>query len=363
MSILDKYIIRFFLSFFTLSLFICLFIILIIPFVEELDSIIANRVPISVMMTYLLYSVPTVFVEIIPMVVLLAMLLALISLNRHQELLAMLSNGIGLYRLTVFLLIVVLGIATFTWLIQENVVPATVFQAKMIKTNQIDRKPTTSFLQEEQMWIRSDPHLIYSVGLVSRTGTRLFQVTILELSADEQRVLRRLDINELQWSKNKAWVAVTGLERRFDEAGWLMRELPLTNLPIAFSVRPQDLQRFSRQPEELNTEQLKQYIELVRRSGLDVKDYLTDYYLKYVHFVAPIILALLGIAYGATLAPRTATKGFAQAILLAILFYLVQFFVRNLGRAGVLPAIMSAWLVPLAFTGWSLWRIHRNIYG
>ncbi|MDI6784126.1 MAG: LptF/LptG family permease [bacterium] len=362
MTILDRYIIRFFIGFLLLSLSICLFIVLIIPFVEELDVMIANEVPFKVMVSYLLYSVPTVFVQVIPMVVLLALLLALIGLNRHQELLAMQANGISLYRLMFFLFLVVCGIAIFTWLVEENLSPVTLQQAKLIKTHQIHKKPLVPFLQEDQFWIRGEPHLLFSLGFVNRTGTQLHQVTILELSADETKIVRRLEATELHWNKHQGWIASSGLARRFNNSGDLVSESKVTELPVSFPMQPNELQQFSRNPAEFNTQQLKQYVELVRASGLDVKDYLVDYYLKYTNFISPIILALLGIAYGTVLAPRTSTKRFAVAILLAIAYYLLLFFMRNLGRSGVVPAGLSAFLVPLLYLGWSLWRIYRNSY-
>lgn len=379
MSILDRYIVRFFIGFFFLALSVCLFIVLIIPFVEELDTIIANKVAFTIMVSYLLYSVPTVFVQVIPMVVLLAILLTLIGLNRHQELLAMQANGISLYRLMFFLFLVVCGIAIVSWLIEENLSPVALQQAKLIRTYQINKSQMVPYLREGQMWIRgtstsestngrigeSTGHTLFSLGFVNRTGTLLSHVTLLELSADETKILRRLEAIELRWEQNSSkanWIAVSGIDRRFNESNDLVSEQNISNLPVSFPMQPNELQQFSRDPSEFNTQQLKQYVELVRASGLNVKDYLVDYYLKYTNFLSPIILALVGIAYGTVLAPKTATKRFTAAIILAISYYILLFFMRNLGRSGVVPAVVSAFFIPILFFWGSLWRIYRNNY-
>jgi LPS export ABC transporter permease LptG len=365
MTILDRYIIRAFIGFLLMALSVCLFIVLIIPFVEELDAIIANKVAFSVMAKYLLYSSPTVFVQVIPMVTLLAVILSLIGLNRHQELLAMQANGISLYRLMFFLFLVVCGIAVFAWVIEENISPATLQQAKLIKTYQINKSPIVPYLQEDQMWVRGEPHLLFSLGIVNRAGTLLSQVTLLELSADETKISRRLEATELRWSQNPSpgtWVAVNGIDRSFNPSGDMVSERQFSNLPVSFPMQPHELQQFSRDPSEFNTQQLKQYVDLVRSSGLNIKDYLVDYYLKYTNFLSPLILALVGIAYGTVLAPRTSTKRFAAAIVFAIGYYILLFFMRNLGRSGVVPAVVSAFLVPLCFLIWCLWRIYRNNY-
>lgn len=365
MTILDRYIIRAFIGFLLLALSVCLFIVLIIPFVEELDTIIANKVAFSVMIKYLLYSSPTVFVQVIPMVTLLAVLLSLIGLNRHQELLAMQANGISLYRLMFFLILVVCGIAAFAWVIEENIGPATLQQAKLIKTYQINKSPIVPYLQEDQMWIRGEPHLLFSLGIVNRAGTVLSQVTLLELSPDETKIIRRLEAAELRWIQTQplaTWVAVNGIDRTFNTSGNLVSEQKFSNLPVSFPMKPHELQQFSRDPSEFNTQQLKQYVELVRTSGLNIKDYLVDYYLKYANLLSPLILALVGIAYGTVLAPRTATKRFAVAIVLAIVYYILLLLLRNMGRSGVVPAGVSAFLVPISFFIWCLWRIYRNNY-
>jgi LPS export ABC transporter permease LptG len=365
MTILDRYIIRAFIGFLLLALSVCVFIVLIIPFVEELDTIITNKVAFSVMVKYLLYSSPTVFVQVLPMVTLLAVLLSLIGLNRHQELLAMQANGISLYRLMLFLFIVVCGIALFAWVIEENISPATLQQAKLIKTYQINKSPMVPYLQKDQMWIRGEPHLLFSLGIVNRSGTLLSQVTLIELSPDETKIMRRLEAAELRWTQTTVpatWVAVNGIDRTFNASGDMVNEQTFSNLPISFPMQPQELQQFSRDPSEFNTQQLKQYVDLVRTSGLNFKDYLVDYYLKYTNFLSPLILALVGIAYGTVLAPRTATRRFAVAIILAIGYYILLFFMRNLGRSEVVPALVSAFLVPLCFFIWCLWRIYRNNY-
>ncbi|MCX7918297.1 MAG: LptF/LptG family permease [bacterium] len=363
MSILDRYILRFFLGFFFLALSICLCIVLVIPFVEELDTIIANRVPFKVMFLYLLYSVPTVFVQVIPMVVLLAILLALIGLNRHQELLAMQASGIGLPRLLVFVMVLICGIAAVTWYIDENICPYTFQQSKFIKTELMERKPPVPYLRKEQLWIRCEPHSLLSIGLIHRTGTRLLQVTWIKLSADETRITDRLDANDLLWNQaEQKWFVTTGSLRQFNESGDLIGETVVNNFPIEFPFQPTDLKQFAFHPSEFNTQQLKQYVEFIRASGLNANDYLVDFYLKYTNFISPIILALLGIAYGTILAPKTATKRFAIAILLAIGYYLSLLLMRHLGRAGVIYPFFSAMVVPLTFLLWSLYRIYRNSY-
>ncbi|MFB3896368.1 MAG: LptF/LptG family permease [bacterium] len=366
MSILDRYIIRSFIGFLLLALSVCLFIVLIIPFVEELDTIIANKIAFSVMVQYLLYSIPTVFVQVIPMVTLLAILLSLIGLNRHQELLAMQANGISLYRLMSFLFIVICGIAMFVWIIEENISPTTMQKAKWIKTYRINKSPMVPYLQEDQMWIRGEPHLLFSLGIVNRSGTVLNQVTLMELSPDETKIIRRLEATELRWIQNPSpatWVAVNGIERTFNSSGDMISEKAFSNLPVSFPMQPAELQQFSRDPSEFNTQELKQYVDLVKSSGLNIKDYLVDYYLKYTDFLSPLILALVGIAYGTVLAPRTATKRFAVAIILAIAYYILLLLMRNLGRTGAIPAVVSAFMVPILFSFWCLWRIYRNNYG
>ena len=101
MKRLDLYIIRQFLVTLSMTLLGFLCVILIVDLIENLDRFIDNSIPARITMKYYLYAIPW-FINIgLPMSMLISTVFSIGLLAKRNELSAMKSTGISLYRITI----------------------------------------------------------------------------------------------------------------------------------------------------------------------------------------------------------------------------------------------------------------------
>ena len=106
MKILDRYIIRQFLIVFLFGLLAFIAIFIIIDMMEKLDDFIDAQAPTSTIVQYYIASIPDIVKLMIPVAVLLSSLFVTGRLSSQNELAAIKSSGVSLYRIMAPFLIV-----------------------------------------------------------------------------------------------------------------------------------------------------------------------------------------------------------------------------------------------------------------
>lgn len=106
MTILDRYIVRQFVSTFIFGLIAFLLIFLIIDMMEKLDDFIDANVPVGTIFQYYLWFMPEILKLMTPVAMLLGSLFVTGRLSSQNELAAIKSGGVSLYRVLIPFLVV-----------------------------------------------------------------------------------------------------------------------------------------------------------------------------------------------------------------------------------------------------------------
>jgi len=101
MKLIDRYIVRQFLSTAAFSLVAVLVVFLVIDSMEKLDDFIDRQASLGIILLYYFYFVPEIIKLIIPVAMLLASLFVTARLSTQSEWTALKSSGVSLYRLMV----------------------------------------------------------------------------------------------------------------------------------------------------------------------------------------------------------------------------------------------------------------------
>ena len=106
--------------------------------------------------------------------------------------------------------------------------------------------------------------------------------------------------------------------------------------------------------------QLHAYIGRLVKSGVSATRYMVDLHAKVATALVSLIMAILGVSFGL----RTGRSGVmiwvGVCIPMGFLYYMLLVLGFSLGRGGVLPPLIAAWLPNLVFgvAGVaSLWRL------
>ena len=96
MSILSRYIFSEFMRVFLTALAGILVVYLCVDFLQKADNLIKHKATISQVTSYFLYSLPAMATQALPIAALVATLISLGNLSRHNELIAMRAGGLSL---------------------------------------------------------------------------------------------------------------------------------------------------------------------------------------------------------------------------------------------------------------------------
>jgi lipopolysaccharide export system permease protein len=290
---------------------------------------------------FYLVQLPSIFKEVAPFVMLMAALLTVLRLQRHNELMAMQLTGRSSRRVLapVFVLTVVFT-GVLVW-VQESVAPRVAVERERLQALLVKGKAD---------WTISEIHMRDAAGNV-------FSALDVHVASG---VIGRLHVSGRDAQGRN--VSVSGSQATWDEAagGWRLQagvrevrapggaqleeqgpaEIVLTD------VRPDDLLMEHREAFDLS------YPEVLDRSE---RYPLAAGYrlLRHYHVTYPLsvlLLVLLGVPFVLRRSTRGNLVGLGAALLLCVAFLLVDATVRDLGAHGFLHPVLAAWL-PVILAG------------
>jgi len=363
MKIIDRYIFRQFALLFVLMLFILSTLVAVVKFVDEIEYFSKNHTSVSVIVQYFIYFMPTTMDRIIALAVIISTLALLLLLNLHNELIAVQAGGISKSRVAGIVLFGSLLITGLLWINNESILPKAYQRSKNIQAEKIEKKPSLGFVAEKQTWLKGPGNEYYSIALVGPGALSLQDTYIYQLSNDGNRILAQTHIQTALWdSQKKQWSGKEVRERTFDTDLNLVKETftPEKEYPIQF--KPEDFIQVVQTPNQMNTKQLKEQIDLLKLGNMDTKETAIYYYGRYASILCPVIMALIGLCYGFYISRMQIASGFATAILWALVYLMLNQFSITIGKTGILPPLACAWLGNLIVGGWGLFKLRKVLW-
>jgi len=341
MKILTRYLAREFAQNFLLGLGAFSAIYLIVEFFERINAFLYNRATLAMMSSYFLNKIPSILFQVAPASILLSSIITLGLMSRHNEIMAMKSGGISLWRITFPILGVVLIIYVTLLGMSEYIIPPSNQKARTTRELIIEKKKPVAAFKQNEVWIHSN-RAIYSIKVYHPERNFLEGVTIYQFDSKFQ-LLQRLDARSARW-KGGRWVFFRASLTRFDlESFPVRKEYP--ELILSLPETPADFRVAEKNPDEMNYRDLRDYVRKIERDGYDSGKYRCALYGKMSFPFIGVIMAFLGIPIALR---KEKGAGIALGVGFSILIFFVYFWVfsfsLSLGKAGTLPPFLSAWL-------------------
>ena len=345
--ILQQYIVRENLKFFSLSLSSLVLIYVIVLFFQKLNLFIKYQAPHLLIFKYLLYKIPEVtFQWSLPYSVLLGVLLTLSTLSRHSEITAFKAGGISLYRMTLPLFFIALIMSLFSFLGNEYLVPFTNQEIRYLLDVQVRKEQPSSFFKNYRIWYRSDRR-IFNIQLLDPEKKILKGFTMYQLN-DNFKCVQRIDAQEARFV-NGEWRFYQGALRDFDEEGSI-RVTPFKEMEFPLGEKWEPFQKIRRDSDEMSYTELRNYIQKIQSSGYDATRYLVDLYAKLSTPLLNLIMVLIGVPF----ALKTSRSGgvalsIGISVFIAFVYGMVYYIFLSFGKSGVLPPLVAVWTPTLLF--------------
>ena len=355
MRILDRYVAREFLKILVLTMLVFAGIYIIVDLFEKLGRFLEAGVPARFILRYYLLSLPQIVFQVLPVAVLLASLLSLGSMARHNELLAMKMGMISTLRIAVPVVALAVLLSGVALGLGQSLIPLASERAQNIMNTRVKKLPAARTARHTDIWYRpqGDPfhQLFLHIGLAEVRSNLLRDVTLIELTP-QFTPLRRLDAREAVWEQG-GWILKDGYMWMFSPAGEVLLDR-FQRMAVGIAERPEELARAVRAPEEMTYDELKEYIGRLAQSGVDVRRYWVDLYAKVALPFACLVMGLIGIAFGLRTGKTGVLVWVGACVPLAFLYWVLLSLGFSLGRGGALPPLVAAWLPNVLFAAGGL---------
>ncbi len=299
MKIFDRYIIKQFLQtvLFGLAAFMAIFVV--VDMMEKLDDFIDKKAGIEVVVRYYMYFTPEIVKLVLPVAMLLSSLFTTGRLSNQNELTAMKSGGISLYRFMSPLLLVAFFVSLLAIFFNGWGVPYA--NKKKFNLERIYLQKHLESPGRYNIFIQESPTRFVEIGFFDNDNALAHNVSIQDFSdTNTTIVVGRIDAFRMAWDRtSNTWTLESGMRRVFSN-GKESAE-PFSSLPIGrFHFTPDDIAKKQEKPDEMNYPDLKKFIENQRRSGNDVSRWMVDLYGKISFPFASFIVVLFGVPFSST---------------------------------------------------------------
>jgi len=340
LSIIDRYIIREFLTifFFSLASFAALFVI--INLVENLDRFMDRNIPVGRIIIYYLSGLPDTFLLTSPLSVLLASLFVTGKLSMQSELPALKAAGMSLSRLMKPFLLATFFITSFNLVNSCFITPSMYDLSKGYEKRYLKSQKEQ---QGEAVHIRESKNRILTVGQINRDRQSAISVSLETF--DGSRLASRLDADSLRIISNgRQWVFYNTKQRTFVNG----RETLVTNPgadTLKLALAKNTFTMIDADPDEMNLVQHLAFIAQKKRSGLPgLERAEVELHTKIALPLASMLIVLIGVPLS-TRKKRSGLALEAATSLLIGLFYLGMLkTIGSLGFDGLINPVLAAWL-------------------
>jgi lipopolysaccharide export system permease protein len=361
MRILDRYLIRqfCFALFFALVSFWIIF--LVVDMIDNLGKFVDKGASFLLVLKFYLYYTPYILVLALPVAMLLSCLFSLGQLARHNELTAMKSAGVSLYRILLPLLILSFVISLSVIGFGGWIVPLTYGRMEEVKTVEIEKGRRDQNVPLSNLFIQDDRGRILYVATYDakdKTG-----IGALLQRFEGNRLKEEIWAERMSW-EGAGWVFENGVRRVFadslvesqapdtsaktsadsliavnGEEYQAFDRLPLHDLKIL----PEALARRPKKTDEMGYTELAEYVRIRKKAGQLVAKEDTDLQVKIAFPFVNFIIVLFGAPIAANPRRSGLVIGFAVSLFIAFVYYTLIKMGQSLGYSQKLSPLVAAW--------------------
>jgi lipopolysaccharide export system permease protein len=350
MKLIDKYIFSQFMVPFVYCLLTFSMLFVIVDLFDHLSDFIEARTALVEVIRYYVYILPSLFVYIAPISLLLGLLYSLWQLSRHNELTALRASGVSFYRITVPILIVGIAVSVIISILQETVSPHSVYWAAQFITHQKKSGDISMRYASNLPYRNEEQRRNWIINRLDLETYDLHGVRVVQQRPDGSD-LETICAAEAKYFDGRWWLFnVTIQKNDFDNnpIGAPTHE-PLRQM-AEWDETPDDFMHEVKSVEFLSVRDLWGFLNA--RKNLSEKTrarILVDLHVRLAMPWTCFVVTLFGIPFGVRTVRKGALLGIMFALLTFFSFYFLMTFCQWLGKNQMLIPVVSAWMPNVCF--------------
>jgi lipopolysaccharide export system permease protein len=331
------------------------FIFLVSKLFRITEMVVEKGIPVFYAIKIFLCLIPAFLVFVAPMSLLLGILTALTRLSADNEIIALKTSGVGLYRLSPPVIFLSLITFVFTSFLVFYAVPwgsrsfrETLFQVagsqgkldvkERIFTSPfgdlviyVDKvSPSEKVLEGVMIYDERDPRI--NTTIVARKGY---------LTPDPQA--QKLMLNLFDGSIHSQEIK-----------GDVYRTINFTTYQFTIYLK-EEMEKERRRTQvrmlekEMSIHDLREKIRGLKEQGINVRPQLVELHFKFAMPFGALIFGLVGLPLGVQRTQSGKSWGFALCAVVFLLYYVLYCLGKDLGAVGIISPALAAWLPNIIF--------------
>jgi lipopolysaccharide export system permease protein len=350
-NILDRYILREFAKVLALVLISTITLFIIVDYTQLARDIRANQIAFHTVIAYYRFYIFQILHWTLPITVLVSTLVTFGIMSKNNEVTALKSGGVSLYRVALPIVCIAAMIAILAYLMLDFVLPYANQRVDQLHNKIIGKGPIAmqAATQQQKLWfLGKNGRYIINFLSYDNNAKQLSQVQVVEFHPTEFRLTRRVYAERATWD-GKGWEFQNGWMRSFGDDGRTVYSPIVAPLRLYYAERPDDFATEVKSPEQMTFAQLRRYIETIRRSGYSAEELTVKLYQKTSWPFISVVMALIALPFAFRMGRRGALYGFFIALILGIAYWGIYSIFTKFGEVGNLPALLSAWSANVLF--------------
>src|SRR3984893_7868743 len=276
-SLIDRYLVREYLTFIGTGLGVGAVLILVVDLLQYLDRFLRVKPPLLFILQHLFYRLPGSLYEGLPIIVLISTVFLFLSLTQARELDAMKAAGISLYRASLPVLLVALSISLVSVVLQETVLPVINSKAEDVDRVKIRGNQPRHLQRQTPIWYRSSDTRFMRMELLDPIERSLDGLLVVGITPDF-RLADRLDARKARWT-SEGWMLSDGVYRHVGPGNHVSAD-PFAERLATMPEQINDLIQVQQAPETMSFRELRTYVTRLAETGHNVGKYLVGLYRK-----------------------------------------------------------------------------------
>jgi lipopolysaccharide export system permease protein len=362
-KIVDRYMIKGFLWPFLWCIVMFEVMAIIIDIFSFIDYIVKYKIAASSILSFYVYYSPTILLQVTPMAALLSTIYLLSNLNKNNEITAMRSSGISLWRILAPILLVGLIVSILTFLINDRIIPISSRTANTIRREELE-KESKKYAQQGRFL---ENVAVYGVGnriIFARTYDREKKElgdVIIHQHDEAENLTSKTTAQKAVWTGH-GWRFYKVIRYKIDNSGKILGEPKFfDDIMIPIREKPNDFATREWNSDYMSYRELKRYIRNFRGAGAKMlRSLAVDLHYKVAFPLISLIIILIGAPFALVTTRGGVLLGLGMSIVIGLLYYATIAMALAFGKGGVLHPAVAAWLGNVSFGILGVWLINKR---
>lgn len=307
------------------------------------DFLINKGISLGAVASLILFKLPSIMVLTFPVATLFGIAMAMGRLGKDNEISALRTSGTSFGRIALPIIIFSVIISAGSFLINEEFVPFATLQSDKIIREIILRQPIPEIKQD--VFFKDAHNRYYYIKRMDNRTKELEGILVYELNTGQfPRVISasKAKLEGLDLVLNSGFI------NKLDNSGRIEYEASFDEMALNLK---EDILNISAQKssEGMNTKELSEEINSLKKSGASTNSLRTDFYMKFSVPLTCFVFALIGLPLSLPGIRTNRTWGLVLTIVIMFTFYVFASVFRSLGRGGIVDPVFAAWTPHVLF--------------